>query len=118
MFALYKTNDPDNYAYFVIRCQRRNFKSRANEMLNRFPNMKRILKLTYNQNSINLYNRMKETLKDKINWERNFFDITDEDNYYESDLFYDIKRLHNPFLLQIQYVTKLYILSYYNVKFY
>lgn len=29
--------------------------------------MKLILKFTYNPNLINVYNRMKETLKDKIN---------------------------------------------------
>lgn len=45
--------------------------------------MKIILKLPYDANSINLYNRMKNTLRDKTNWGGNFFNTTDENIYQE-----------------------------------
>ena len=83
MFTLINNYDLEHYDYYVIRCQRRNFNKQLNNIKDRFPNMVVLMKLTYNPNSINLYNRMKETLKDKINWEGNNFDITDEDNYRE-----------------------------------
>lgn len=40
---------------------------------------------------------MKETLKDKINYEVNYFYVTEEGNYYENYLLDDIRKLYNPF---------------------
>ena len=96
MFAVIKTYDPDHYDYYVIRCQRRNFKPRMNILYKRFPHMQILLKIAFSPNSINLYNRMKELLKDKINWEGNYFDITDDDVYCEEDMIFDIRKIYNP----------------------
>lgn len=76
MFTLTKTYDTDHYDYNLIRCQRRNFNTQLKNVRYRFSNMVAILKLTYNPNSINLYNaRTKETLREKITCEGNFFNI-------------------------------------------
>ena len=42
-------------------------------------------------------NIMKETLKDKINCEGNYFDITDEGNYRDIYVIEDIRKLYNLF---------------------
>lgn len=85
MFALIKTNDSDDYEYYVIRCQRRAFKRQFKNVQIKFSNLKMLLKLTCNPNYINLYNRMKETMRDKNNWQSSYFDITDNNVYSKED---------------------------------
>lgn len=79
-------------------------------MLDKFFHMAVLTKLIYNLNSINLYNGMKEILRDNINWDRNYFAITDKDHYHEMYLIVDIRKLYNR-LCSVHFIRKTDILE-------
>jgi hypothetical protein len=69
-----KTDDlEEKYKYYCIRCQKRSITQRLAEKIN-YSEIKRI---GYTPNSINLYNRIKEDLKDKLDRKCNRFNLKD-----------------------------------------
>lgn len=87
VFLVIKTNDPEYFDYYVIRCQRINHNTRLNKIKRRHPNLDIVYRLMFNLNSINLYNRMRESLN--IYSYRNYF------NYLGESLIKDINSLIN-----------------------
>lgn len=94
-FILLNLFDPESYDYYVIRCQKRIVNKRLHVIQDRHPNSQVILELEYDPNSVNLYNRMKERLADRLRFDGNYFDIMDDDEYLEEDLINDIRNIQN-----------------------
>lgn len=76
--------------YYVVRCQKRNFTYTLNKLKKKFPVLSIVLKLNYNPNSINLYNRIKESLEDEIEFIGNRFR---NEKYSKEELIDKIKEL-------------------------
>lgn len=80
------------YDYTILRTQKKSIKSAFNKHSHKYVDAEIILQLSYTPNSINLYNRIKEYLKNKITGKINSFDLNED--YEEEDLLRDIKYLH------------------------
>jgi len=69
-----KTNDfSENYKYYCVRCQKRAIPQRLAEK----ENYHEIKRIGYTPNSINLYNRIKEDLANKLDHRGNRFNLKD-----------------------------------------
>jgi len=73
-FVLVKLNDTDQttHDYYVIRAQRSNARKAFKTLRETYPNCIKKLIFEYQPNSINLYNRIKEQMKRKIQYNGNY----------------------------------------------
>jgi hypothetical protein len=84
-----KTDDSEEkHKYYCIRCQKRSISQRLAEKSN-YTEIKRI---GYIPNSINLYNRIKEDLKDKLDRKCNRFNLK---NITENKFLRKINKINN-----------------------
>ncbi|GBM48427.1 Putative KilA-N domain-containing protein 006L [Araneus ventricosus] len=91
IFALVNLNPPSMaYPYLAIRCQKLNYQNSLNRLKQKHPNLEKKFELKYDPNSINLFNRIKEQLKN-INTLYNRIHLFD--NYSEELFINDIKRI-------------------------
>ena len=69
-----RLNDTDEmtHEYYVIRCQSRAVRKSVRNIRDLFPDAERILTITCQPNSKNLYNRIKEELRDNIDVYKNY----------------------------------------------
>ena len=95
-FTLLKTNDPESYDYYVIRCQRINRLKMINRLLRKHPYGEIFMELEYNPNSISLFNKIKEELNTYLCFHGNYFDIINPQEYLEINLLNDIYKLCVP----------------------
>ena len=81
--------------YYAIRTKRKTYNSMFNRMTKKIPTMKLLLKIEFNPNSINLFDRIRQELVDtnKIITKRNYFGLNK--NYTEASLILDIKKINN-----------------------
>jgi hypothetical protein len=73
-FILLRLNDEDDtvFDYYVIRCQTRAIKKAIQKIREVYPEAERILTITCQPNSKNLYNRIKEELANNIEVYKNY----------------------------------------------
>ena len=73
-FILLRLNDEDDtvFDYYVIRCQTRAIKKAIQKIREIYPEAERVLTITCQPNSKNLYNRIKEELADNIEVYKNY----------------------------------------------
>ncbi|KMQ82156.1 hypothetical protein RF55_23987 [Lasius niger] len=78
------------YRYYMIRCQKRSYKALLKSLKNKYPDLEIERVQYYHPNSINLYNRAKESLRYMI-YNGNHFDVDDLDRFFR-DLEKDLSR--------------------------
>ena len=87
-------DENNKYPYHVIRVMNKSVNQQKSAYLKTHPNGKEILSIICNPNVVNLHNRVKSELADKINGKINDFKIYDKD-YTEEDLIDDIKDIND-----------------------
>jgi len=79
--------------YYAIRTKKRTMKSAIKRYKTRHPACVKILEISYNPNSINLWDRCKENLKRHIDFRQNNFGL--KRNYTETELINDINDIND-----------------------
>ncbi len=93
-FVVLKLNDRNyTWQYYVIRCQAGSVTGRVASLRTDFPRMKKIIQITYQPNSKNLYNLMKENLCDNIKTKCNYIKLRGD--YTEREFIRDINSLND-----------------------
>jgi hypothetical protein len=89
MFVVMKDSEADDRErYYAIRTKKRTMKPTIKRYMNVHPNAEILIEISYNPNSINLWDRIKETLHDKIRFKLNNFGL--KKKYTEKELIEDI----------------------------
>ena len=89
MFVVMKDPDEsDRNRYYAIRTKKRTIKPTIKRYTELRPNATKLIEITYNPNSINLYDRIKETLNKKLRFKINNFGL--KGDYSESQMIQDI----------------------------
>lgn len=104
IFILIKNNeDPDEYdedelyyEYYAIRTMKGSYNKTIMKYRERHPYMEIVLKINYTPNSVNLWKRIKERLRNIITTSGNYFNIGAK--YTENKLVRKIKEIHNEIL--------------------
>ena len=93
MFVVMKdeTSDPKE-RYYAIRVKRKIIKPTIKRYKNTHPDAIILLEIKYNPNSINLYDRIKSNLKDKLRFKLNNFGL--KKNYSEKEMIEDINNIN------------------------
>ena len=92
-FAVIQKNEKESdYPFYIVRCQKESYNRTINDLKVRYPNLEISQEIRYNPNSINLFNRMKETITD-IN--TNFNHLRLNNDFKLEDLIRDIEILNN-----------------------
>jgi hypothetical protein len=81
----------ESNVYYSIRCQNTIIKRTIKKLKTKYPHMITIIEISYQPNSKNLYNLMKENLADKIIVKGNVIHLTN--NYREEEFIQDIQAL-------------------------
>ena len=82
----------DREVYYAIRTKRRTIRPTIKKYREHHPNTKVLIEITYNPNSINLWDRIKESLSDKIRFKINYFGL--KRGYTEEELITDINDIN------------------------
>ena len=90
MFVLIHKNVDEEYPYYVVRAQHCSFKKAMDTIKAKYPKNETIYQLEYNPNTVNLFVRMKETIK---TIKTSFNNIKLDEGYSIDDLVMDIKNL-------------------------
>ncbi len=101
MLVIVKNNaDPEEYndhetiyEYNCMRLLRSTYRQSIAKHKSRYPDMEILLSIDYSPNSINLFKRIKERLKNKIEFDRCRFNLCA--GYTEDRLINDIKKIHD-----------------------
>lgn len=94
MFALVKLNNTDaEYPYYVIRAQISAVRTAIKKLKKTNKNAKTLLKINYSPNAVNLFNLVKEHLKNKIFVMGNNLKLLND--YTEKELLKDINIINN-----------------------
>lgn len=89
MFVIMKDEEADDRErYYAIRTKKRTMKPTIKRYMNVHPNAEMLLEIAYNPNSVNLWDRIKETLSNKIRFKLNNFGL--KKKYTEKELIEDI----------------------------
>ena len=93
MFVVMKDVEaPEKERYYAIRTKKRTMKPTIKRYMNVHPKAKILIEIQYNPNSINLWDRIKETLSDKIRFKLNNFWL--RRNYTEEEMMSDINEIN------------------------
>ena len=101
MLIIIKNNDdPEEYdedekiyEYYCMRILKSTYCTQIAQHKKRHPDMKILLEINYSPNSINLFKRIKDKLKGKIEFDKCSFNLCGR--YTEKRLIDDIKEIHN-----------------------
>ena len=94
MFVVMKDPDEsDRNRYYAIRTKKRTIKPTIKRYTELRPNATKLIEITYNPNSINLYDRIKETLNKKLRFKINNFGL--KGDYSESQMIKDIEDIND-----------------------
>jgi len=92
-FAVIQKNEKESdYPFYIVRCQKESYNRTINDLKVRYPNLEISQEIRYNPNSINLFNRMKETITDI---DTNFNHLRLNNDFKLEDLIRDIEILNN-----------------------
>jgi hypothetical protein len=93
-FALLKLNKPDfQWIYYVLRCQSSVLKRSVRKMRVKFPQHSILLEISYQPNSKNLFNLVKENLGNQIVVKNNYVKLVD--GYAELQFLQNIRDLND-----------------------
>ena len=101
MLVIIKNNDdPEDYSdyeviyeYYCMRIMVASYNTSIAKHRQRHPNMEILMKLSYSPNSINLFKRVKDGLKNKIDFTKCSFNL--REGYTEEKLLKAIKKIHD-----------------------